>query len=415
MEDDNLISNKRQADKIIEEINKKHDKILQIKESCDLLFKDIQLSTNNNKKIESSISKIKSTSEQIFEDLNKKRNEINSQFINVNNFFDKKYLPLIKKIDNPDSGFAIKVYKSNNYYKEIEKTSQSVSKLYEEIKKHVTEYRTIAQSLKNLESSTKKVYDFIVDKKPKIEEIYRSVTENEKNVKTSYNEIKRLLADSKKDNESIASLKELSGTDYSDIHSNKDESDRLLTRIQEIYDIAAETGLSGEFENRRNNLKIEVSKWEKRLLVVSLILLGSLLSLFVFQLWLYDWDIKGHNFDLNFYARFLILSPVVYYLIFCSAQHEKSKKLHDKYSFKTTLAMSIKSHIELLLSNKSFQTQERIDSILDFIISGFDKIYKEPYSDDDYKLKLKLANIELDIENKILEKLTKDNKKNNVP
>jgi hypothetical protein len=411
MEDENLISQKKQTDKIIEEINKKHNKISQIKENCDLLFKEIQSSTNNNKKIESSLSKIKSTSEQIFDDLNKKKNEINVQFINVNNFFEKRYLPLIKKIDNPENGFAIKIEKTNSYYKEIEKTSNSVSKLYEEIKKHVTEYRRIAQSLKSLETSTQKIFDFISDKKPKIEEIFKNISETEKNVKSSYTEIKRLLTESKKDNESITSLKELSSNDYSEILSKKDESDKLLTRIQEIYEIAAETGLSGEFENRRNNLKIEVGKWEKRLLIVTLTLLGCLFGLFIFQLYLYNWDIKGHNFDLNFYVRFLILSPIVYYLIFCSTQHDKVKKLHDKYSFKTTLAMSIKSHIELLLSNKHFQTQERIDSILEFIISGFNKIYKEPYSDEDYKLKLKLANIELDIENRILEKLTKENKK----
>jgi hypothetical protein len=411
MEDDNLISKKKQLDKTIEDINKKHEKILQIKDNCDLLFKDIQSSTNNNKKIESALSKIKTTSEQILDDLNKKKNEISSQFTNVNSFFEKKYLPLLKKIDNPDSGFAIRIEKTNSQYKEIEKTSQIVSKLYDEIKKHVTEYRRITQNLKGLETSTQKIYDFIVDKKPKIEEIHRSVSETEKSVKISYNEIKRLLSESKKDNESIATFKELSSSDYSDIQTKKEESDKLLLRIQEIYEIAAETGLSGEFENRRNNLKTEVVKWEKRLFVVTVSLFISLLGLFVFQLYLYDWDIKGHNFDLNFYVRFLIFSPVVYYLFFCARQHEKTKKLHDKYSFKTTLAMSIKSHIELLLSTKSFQTPERIDSILDFIITGFDKIYKEPYSDDDYKLKLKLANIELDIENKILEKLTKDIKK----
>ncbi len=411
MKDDDLISKKKQLDRTFEDVNKKHEKILQIKDNCDLLFKAIQSSTNNNKKIESSLSKIKATSEQILADLNKKKIEISSQFNNINNFFEKKYLPLIKKIDNPDSGFANRIEKTNNQYKEIEKTSQTVSKLYDEINKHVTEYRRITQNLKGLETSSQKIYDFIVDKKPKIEEIYRIVSETEKSVKISYNEIKRLLSESKKDNEIISQFKELSTSDYSEIQIKKEESDKLLLRIQEIYEIAAETGLSGEFENRRNYLKTEVVKWGKRLFITTVSLFISLLGLFVFQLYLYNWDIKGHNFDLNFYVRFLIFSPVVYYLFFCASQHEKTKKLHDKYSFKTTLAVSIKSHIELLLSTKSFQTPEHIDSILNFIITGFDKIYKEPYSDDDYKLKLKLANIELDIENKILEKLTTENKK----
>ena len=101
---------------------------------------------------------------------------------------------------------------------------------------------------------------------------------------------------------------------------------------------------------------------------------------------------------------FLILSPIVYYLVFSSTQYNKVKRLHDKYNFKTTLAMTIKSHIELLTQVEIFQSPERLDKILDFIIEGFNKIYNEPYTNDDFKMKVELANIKLDLQKNLLEK-----------
>ena len=40
-------------------------------------------------------------------------------------------------------------------------------------------------------------------------------------------------------------------------------------------------------------------------------------------------------------------------------------------------------------------TVERINKILDFVLDGFQKIYSEPHTNDDYKLKLKLASMEM--------------------
>ena len=74
--------------------------------------------------------------------------------------------------------------------------------------------------------------------------------------------------------------------------------------------------------------------------------------------------------------------------------------------------MSIKSHIELLTQNEKFQEKESMDKLLDFIINAFNKIYQEPYDDDDYKMKIKLSNIELDLQKKFFEKI--DDIKNNV-
>ncbi len=65
--------------------------------------------------------------------------------------------------------------------------------------------------------------------------------------------------------------------------------------------------------------------------------------------------------------------------------------------------MSIKHHIELLVKQDLFIQEGQIEKVLDFVLDAFAKIYNEPYSDDDYKMKIKLVNIELELEKKMIE------------
>ena len=39
-------------------------------------------------------------------------------------------------------------------------------------------------------------------------------------------------------------------------------------------------------------------------------------------------------------------------------------------------------------------------------MKGFGKIYNEPYADDSYKMKVKIANFEIDLQKKLIEKLS---------
>lgn len=211
-----------------------------------------------------------------------------------------------------------------------------------------------------------------------------------------------VLLNSESLNATIKAHEKSAGLSIVKISNNVDVSEKFKKKIEAIYDIAAETGRSGEFENRRNKLKIEVGKWETRILIVSALLLLLLLvvGLFILQLGLQKWEIE--ELKANFYLRYLLLSPIVYYLVFISNQHSKHQKLYNKYSFKTTLAMSVQHHIELLTTKEVFATDLQINKVLDFVLDAFKKIYNEPYSDDDYKLKLKLASLELDIEKKMM-------------
>jgi len=67
--------------------------------------------------------------------------------------------------------------------------------------------------------------------------------------------------------------------------------------------------------------------------------------------------------------------------------------------------MTIKSPIKFITYEENFQSPEILDNILDFIIDGFNKIYNEPYANDDFRMKVELANIKLDLQKNLLEKL----------
>lgn len=280
-------------------------------------------------------------------------------------------------------------------------------KQYQEVKNYATELKKRNKELRIIDTSIRKLFKNSSNRNTEISKIQSNIKTLELQITILHKELDRIFNTSKKNNETISILLKKSNKEYSEIEDIKADSEKILTEIQDIYEIAAETGLSGEFDKRRGQLKELIIKWEGRILFTSSFLLIMIIMMFILQLKLYNWDLTNHTFDINFYVRFLIVSPVVYYLYFCSNQFNQAKKLHDKYSFKATLAMSIKSHIELLTKHEKFDDKDRIDKILEFVLSGFQNIYSEPYSQDDYKMKLKLANIEVELEKRILETITK--------
>ena len=414
METNESLEKKReQANKLVQEIQLIKSDSQSLQESVKKLYEQINTKEKEFKKHIESIDKFATTTKSAIETLKVEKTKIQTLLNQVNSFYEKKYLPLVEKIENNESGFNARIIKSNKLNKELEKITTECSKQYDEIKKYVSEYHRKSKELVVIDNSIRKFAETTEKNKIKSDNFLTSITNANK-------EIVRLLAETRKDkkesNELVSEIKSLNENSlnlFTDISVNHKNAKEKLAAIQEIYEIAHETGLSGEFENRRNKLKEEIGKWESRIFISSLVLLIGLIVLFVCQLWLYKWELTNKTFDLNFYVRFLILSPIVFYLTFCSTQYSKTKKLYDKYSFKTTLAMSIKFHIELLTLNEKFQNKESMDKLLDFIINAFNKIYHEPYSDDDYKMKIKLSNIELDLQKRFFEKL--DEIKNNVP
>lgn len=404
---DTLKSKRDEANRIVEEIKQSFQTLETNLEKSKTILEQHEDNSAETKKLNSTLIRLVSSTNEAISKFRAERDKVSRLLTQVNNFYDKKYIPLLEKIEDENTGFRARLKQGTQFKNETLKIKESSKTQYDEVKRYASELRKKNRELTTIDSSIRKLFQDSTNKNTKINEINTRVTELDKRIKKIHDELNKLFVESQKNEKSISELLNKANTEFENIEGIKSDSEKILSDIQEIYEIAAETGLSGEFDKRRKHLKTSLGQWEKRIFYTTLVLLILILAMFVGQLWLYHWDIENHTFDVNFYVRFLIASPIVYYLYFCSAQYTQTKKLHDKYSFKTTLAMSIKHHIQLLTEHEKFNKDERLNKILDFVLDGFQRIYTEPHTNDDYKLKLKLANMEMDIEKRLIESISK--------
>ena len=398
---DTLSKKKAEAHLLVETIKTEFEEIKVLKDSASDLIKSISVDAKDYKKTVTTLNRISNSVDSSIQTFNQEKTKITKSLREVDRFYNTKYLTLVSKIENPETGINAKIRDYSKLSRELNKIEKDCISKYTEVKNTIVEFRQNVRTLNTIDSSIKKLYDTSSKNGALIKSKLNEVAIIEKEAFGLKKKLDKILSDSEAVKTTIIAHEKNAGLSVEKISIDVDEAADLKEKIAGIYDIAAANGRSGEFENRRNKLKTEVSKWETRILVVSIILLSLVIGLFLLQLGLQDWKIQ--ELKANFYLRYLLLSPIVYYLFFISSQHSKAQKLYDKYSFKTTLAMSVQHHIELLTSKKEFNGPEQIESVLGFVLEAFRKIYNEPYADDDYKMKLKLANLELDIEKKMID------------
>lgn len=404
---DSLKTKREEANKIVSEIleqsKKVEDNLLKSKE----LIKSIEINTNDSIKLNTSLNKIISIATDAISKFRVERDKVSKLLTQVNNFYVKKYLPLSKNIEDKETGFQAKITETNKAKTEILKLKQLSSQQYSEVKSYADELKKKNRELISIDKAIQKLFQDTTNKNQKVTDLSKSIIALEGQIKKIHNGIDKLYISGQEKENIISNLLSESKEELELIQKIKEEGSSILQEIQNIYEIAAETGLSGEFDKRRSHLNTLLKKWENRIFWATFFLFVFIVIVFVFQLYLYDWDLKNNTFNINFYIRFLIASPIVYYIYFCSMQYSQTRRLHDKYSFKTTLAMSIKHHIQLLTEHVKFNKDERINKILDFVLDGFQKIYTEPHTSDENKFSLKLLNMEMDIEKRIIDTISK--------
>lgn len=402
---DSLKAKRDQANKLVNEIIKVKENIQDVLVDADELYSQIDKKDEKYKKLIQSLDRINKTTESAIANFRTDKDNIKRLLTQANSFYEKKFIPLSQKIEDSSTGFRAKINQSSSELRELEKIKINSGKQYDEIKKFVSEYKSKSQELRTINSTVRRLSESTEKNKNKADVFLEKIQKADYDIKNILTRNIKRDTETQGLAESILKREKKSNEILNNIEQLFVDSEEKRNAIEDVYQISHLTGLSGEFGNRRNDLKEEVKTWEKRILQWTKILLAGLLFVFIGQLALYNFDIKGTNFDFNFYVRFSILSPIVYYLVFCSTQYNKAKALHDKYSFKTTLAMTIKSHIDLLTKEENFNQPERMDKILDFILEGFAKIYNEPYSEEDFKMKIKLANMKIDLQKNLLKKM----------
>ncbi|SKB40722.1 hypothetical protein [Daejeonella lutea] len=371
------------------------------------LLKENLATYNAGKESNQNLTRLIGTTNRTIEKFRKDRDSVTRILKQVNEFHDKKYLPIFNQITDKSTGLSSVVKFATSSKTEILNLQEAAKKQYGEVRDYAIELRRKSKELNAIDVGLRKLSESLTTNQGKVDSSQKNILAVEKEVTKTVEKIESLQSKSHEREKRIAGLLISSEAALQDISKYRAEGTTLLADIREIYGLAAETGMSGDFDRGRANFKLLLNKWESRIFITSLVLLIFIVAMFVLQLWAYKWDLENHTFDVNFYIRFLITSPIIFYLYFCSTQYSQTRALYDKYTFKTTLAMSIKHHLELLANHDKFNTPERTNQILEFILEGFQKIYSEPYSADDYRVKLKLAKLQFEMEKRVTDTISK--------
>jgi predicted nucleic acid-binding Zn-ribbon protein len=406
---DTLQKKKEEVDKIVNDITLKLKTIEERIVQANNFLNSVKTTDKEFKKLVKTLQQIQKTINENVESFRIEKNKISNLHSEVQKFYNSKFLPLVEKIENTETGFQAKIKQVNATSKNINSISDSCKLQLKKIKDYADRYTQTLKSLESLEGSIKNIYTKVKSDNVKSNEFLDAIQKAKNNSERLAREISTLQQNSVKFEKDIENLLQKAKEKYNEIGSIKVKSEKILEEISNIYEIAADTGRSGEFDKQRKALTLELIKWERLVTISTTILFIAIIGLFAWQLFLSDWNLNNLTMDLSFYCRFIFTSPIIFYVTFVAMQYGKTKKLADIYSYKTTMAMSIKSHLELLTTNESFKKYDK--EILQFTLESFEKIHKEPYgNNEDLKMQLKMLGIELDFEKKLKEVLTKTEK-----
>ncbi len=385
MKQKSLKERRNEAEIIVAEISKQLEFAQsEIKKSLGQL----EIATKTKKdfqKLLPSINRITNSTETAIDKIRKDRDNLSKLLTTVSSFYNKKYIPLAEKINNSETGLNAKIRQGTKFESELKKVKTNYFKQIELIKELVGNSRTNLNELKKINSSIRKVEINVLSKEKNINKNLTEIESSRIKVDASTKNILDAENVIKKKENLILDLFKKSDKAFSQIEYQEKAADGLLERIKTIYEIAAGTGLGGEFDKRRIALGKELLRWRKHIFWSTVAVFVIIISFFIIQLSgsSVEWDISKLKFDANFYARFLLTSPLVFYIVFATNQFIKTKSLLEKYAFKTALALSIDAHINLLTNIEKLQDTAYMGKITNFILEGFNKIYLEPYQKEE--------------------------------
>lgn len=401
-----LQQKREEANRLVQEISKSVDAAEKKLQDANLLLAAVQKSNAKSTSTNSIIDKTLSDSEQVLAEVKELRSNLRIHLNHANTFYEKTFLPLQLKIQDPQTGLSTMLSHSRMSQKSILEIENKVKLLFAKINQGVKAHQSVINNLGKVEKSINSIFKEVNRKSDLSKAAYLTISNHSKIISNKKVEIEKILALANTESNDISQFHRISHKNNDEIIAFKDQSNKLLTEIQTVYEAAFDTYRGGEFNKRKVEIKEELRRWEKYIQLSTFVLIVFIVGLFILQLCLNKWTLD--NLNLNFYLRFFLASPIVYYIYFCNSQYSSNKRLYDKYTFKSTMAFSITGHLESLTKNDYFNKDEKhLWETLKFALMAYEKIYTEPYQDDELRLKIKLHSIELDIEKHILTTLRK--------
>ncbi len=378
-----LEQRRKQAEEILKSIEKEFKESLKYKEEFKKELIKLKSENAEHNKLVTSINKTLKTSEESRKALLSEKRKVSTTLTTVKNFYEKRFTPLKNEILDPINGLKATIKSSKRFLEELSKNNTDTKKQISDIKTNLVQIRQISRSAQTSSKTIEKLEQGVNKNSERVNKIKSESEIVLKDITSVQSRIKKIGSDIDGKKKDIDKNLTDSTQALNQITNLKKESNENLDKIKNIYQIAAETGLGGEFDKRKKSLKDELEKWQRHLFGTTIVLLSVVLILFVFQLYP-EFKYSSIDFDANFYVRFLITSPIVFYLFFATNQYNKARSLHEKYSFKTAIALSIDAHINLLTGIEELKGTEVFENRLtNFIFDGFAKIHSEPFNKEE--------------------------------
>ncbi len=172
----------------------------------------------------------------------------------------------------------------------------------------------------------------------------------------------------------ITAFSETSKTLDEQIKENKEHIEGYKKEIEIMYGFINGSGLAHSFMERQGKLSGRVTFWQWLTLISVLVLTGILYFLYKNPLG------NTTNWVEMFLYKITYSAPGIFVLWFSALQYSRAQRLMESYAFKAATAKALENYTEVL--ERRFNQPEYKQSILDFVLSSMQEIYKHPNKDD---------------------------------
>lgn len=241
----------------------------------------------------------------------------------------------------------------------IEQKYQEILTSLEEIQQAYTNFREIKSKIDDPNTGLEAILNLS-------NKLRDDIAQARTNAEDSYKQSKNL-------EEKIKTAKDQSEKAIISIESSKRRSEEYKNQIGEILEISTNTSVGDSFNQRKKELKGGLKFW-----LLGFVTSSFLLTLAISGLVWMAYDQKGLHIDeWKFWYRFVLTSPLIYAVYFFSQNYGRERELLERYAFKFSLSLSLRSYAQLLADN--FKSPEAITKAQDFTLKSLRSVYKEPY------------------------------------
>lgn len=255
-----LEERRQQATELVAEISALKNSLESILKDANLMLGGIKTNDKVYKSLIEKLDAINAETKTAITGFKGDRSKIIRLLNEAEKFYKEKYAPLALKYATKKKEFAADASNADKEFKKFEKLKSDCASQYGGIVTLGKNFKARTNELKKIDDTIRSLHRAAEQNKGKIDNLYEIISAAHKEVLTRNANIKQLEAECSSLTKNIQKYAHESNANNQKITELHHVSQTTLSEIQKIYEIASETGLSGEFEKRRNTLNQEVGE-----------------------------------------------------------------------------------------------------------------------------------------------------------